>query len=55
MKKLFKTFLVWTLLIIFVGCMPIVPKPHLPPGQVKKITGYNPASGKVQTKGPKFK
>lgn len=36
-----------TLTALLSGCVILAPR-HLPPGQVKKATGYNPASGKVK-------
>ena len=35
------------LLVLLSGCVVLAPG-HLPPGQVQKATGFNPASGKVK-------
>ena len=56
MKRTVCFVVVCGLLGLFTGCQHlIIPGGKVPPGQVKKRTGYNPASGKIHTTGAKKK
>lgn len=52
MKTAFITLMICSTLILFSGCKHLFHPKGSPPGQVKKATGYNPASGKVNTSTP---